>query len=224
MHGVYFAQYEHRFFPGDSGFKLGLFTTIVNAAEHVAHLTSQPGFAEEPNRFSIELWTLDRMAWESGFAFAEREHGPDVPFWAKRLRPMEGERARAYAKRLCDQRFGCGQYHVGPTSEYAQLKKRIPGSRPGVESNRGDPRRTDDRVRTASTVVWELSHEHEFRDADGYYSDQAKFLGFFTSRKKACDAQRVLAAKPGFRDTQTEFYCGPSALDVGHWCEGFETV
>lgn len=222
MDGLYFAQYEYSRFPGDGGFKLGLFSTFEKAAEHVAQLTSQPGFADAPNRFSIELWELDRTVWESGFAFAEREHGPDVPLWAKPLQPAEGERAKAYAKRLCDQHFGRGRYHLGPTSEYAQLKKRVPGSRPGIESN---PlrQRTSDGARTASTDMWELSHEHEFKDADGYYSDQAKFLGFFTSRKKARDAQRVLASKPGFRDTQADFYCGRIAIDVGHWDEGFVT-
>lgn len=219
MQGVYFAQYEYSSFPGDGGFNLGVFTTIEKATEHVAHVSSQPGFANVPNRFSVEFWALDRTVWESGFAFPEREHGPDVPLWAKRLRPADGERAKAYAKRLCDQRFGRGQYHLGPTSEYAQLKKRVPGSRPGIESNRASPQRTNGAARKA--FVWELAHEHEFRDAAGNYSDQAKFLGFFASQKKARDVQRVLASKPGFRDTQAGFSCGQAAVDVGFWCEGF---
>jgi len=224
MHGVYFAQYEHRLYPGDSGFDLGSFTTLEMAADHVAQMRSQPGFVNEPNRFSIEFWAFDRTAWENGFAFAEREHGPDVPMWAKPLRPLDGERARPYAKRLCDQRFGRGKYHMGPTSEYAQLKKRVPGSRPGIESNRALMPRANDRGRKTVPTCWTVSHEHEFRDADGFYSDQAKFLGFFTSREKARAARDAFASKPGFRDTKADFFCERTYLDVGQWCEGFETM
>jgi hypothetical protein len=119
MTGVYFVQFEHRLYRGDSGFNLGLFTTFPNAADHVTYLKTQPGFSEARERFSIEFWGLDRVVWKSGFAFPEREHGPDIPLWAKRWRPQAGETAKAYAKRLCDLRFG-GLYHMGPTSEYAQ--------------------------------------------------------------------------------------------------------
>ena len=222
MKGVYFAQYEHRLFPGDSGFALGLFTTFDAATGHVAHLQAQSGFADAPNRFSIEFWAFDRTVWESGFAFGERQHGPDIPFWAKRLRPTNGERARAYAKRLCNHRFGRGRYHMGPSSEYAQLKKRRLSSRPGVESN---PALTVCANGGGKLVaaVWELSHEHEFRDGDGFISDHTKFLGFFSSREKARDAERALMSKPGFRDTRDGFSCERLRLDMPQWCEGFTT-
>jgi hypothetical protein len=222
MTGVYFVQFEHRLYPGDSGFDLGIFSTFDKANDHVTHLKTQPGFSEAPGRFSIEFWGFDRVVWKSGFVFPEREHGRDIPLWAMRRQPQAGETAKAYAKRLCDRRFGGGLYHMGPTSEYAQLKKRMPASRPGVESNHALAQFATMQPK-AVAAVWELSHEHEFRDAGGFFSDQGKFLGFFTSRERARDAKRALMREPGFRETAGGFYYGRSQLDCGQWCEGFVT-
>jgi YD repeat-containing protein len=46
-----------------------------------------------------------------------------VPSWAEGERPLPGESAKDFAKRLCDQRYGAGNYDTGPTSEYSKIKK-----------------------------------------------------------------------------------------------------
>lgn len=46
-----------------------------------------------------------------------------VPSWAEGERPLPGETAADFAKRLCDQRYGPGNYNRGPASEYSKIKK-----------------------------------------------------------------------------------------------------
>ena len=46
-----------------------------------------------------------------------------VPTWAEGQRPMPGESGKEFAKRLCDARYGPGNYPTGPGSEFNKLKK-----------------------------------------------------------------------------------------------------
>jgi RHS repeat-associated protein len=47
----------------------------------------------------------------------------DVPSWARGQRPAPGENGKSFAKRLMDQKYGAGNYDVGPGSEYNMIKK-----------------------------------------------------------------------------------------------------
>lgn len=47
----------------------------------------------------------------------------DVPSWAIGQRPAPGENGKLFAKRLMDQKYGAGNYDVGPGSEYNMIKK-----------------------------------------------------------------------------------------------------
>jgi len=52
-----------------------------------------------------------------------KERASDIPSWAKGQRPMPGESGREFADRLCDERYGPGNYPTGPTSDHSKLKK-----------------------------------------------------------------------------------------------------
>jgi hypothetical protein len=54
-----------------------------------------------------------------------KEKADDVPSWVKKSgeTPYEGENGNEFAKRLCDDRFGEGQYPKGPKSDYNIIKK-----------------------------------------------------------------------------------------------------
>jgi len=45
------------------------------------------------------------------------------PTWAEGERPLPGETARDFAKRLCDKRYGPGNYNTGPREEYNKIIK-----------------------------------------------------------------------------------------------------
>jgi hypothetical protein len=49
--------------------------------------------------------------------------GTDIPSWARGQRPYVGENGKKFAKRLCDERYGEGNYPIGAGSEFNQLKK-----------------------------------------------------------------------------------------------------
>ncbi|MBV6419585.1 MAG: hypothetical protein DAHOPDDO_00808 [Ignavibacteriaceae bacterium] len=52
-----------------------------------------------------------------------KEKGSDIPSWAEGTKPLPGESGKEYAKRLCDGKYGPGNYDTGPGSEYNKLKK-----------------------------------------------------------------------------------------------------
>jgi len=47
----------------------------------------------------------------------------EMPSWAKGQRPLQGESGSDFAKRLCDEKYGPGQYNTGPGHEFNQIKK-----------------------------------------------------------------------------------------------------
>ena len=52
-----------------------------------------------------------------------KDKATDVPSWAKGKRPKKNEDGKKFAKRLCDERYGPGNYDKGPGSEYNKIKK-----------------------------------------------------------------------------------------------------
>ena len=52
-----------------------------------------------------------------------KERANDIPSWARGQRPNPGENGKSFAKRLMDQKYGAGNYNVGPGSEYNMIKK-----------------------------------------------------------------------------------------------------
>jgi|GEM_PF-1544710 len=47
----------------------------------------------------------------------------DITSWGEGERPLVGESGKDFAKRLCDERYGRGNYPTGPGSDYNKLKK-----------------------------------------------------------------------------------------------------
>ena len=54
---------------------------------------------------------------------SDKEGAKNIPSWAKGQHPYVGESGNEFAKRLCDERFGKGNYKTGPGSDYSKLKK-----------------------------------------------------------------------------------------------------
>ncbi len=54
---------------------------------------------------------------------SKKQKATDVPSWAKGKRPHHGENGNEFAKRLCDDRFGPGNYKKGPGSDFNKIKK-----------------------------------------------------------------------------------------------------
>ena len=52
-----------------------------------------------------------------------KEKATDVPSWAKGNRPYKNESGKDFAKRLCDEYFGEGNYSTKGQSDYSKLKK-----------------------------------------------------------------------------------------------------
>jgi len=52
-----------------------------------------------------------------------REAATDIPSWAEGQKPFTTENGREFAKRLCDEKFGAGNYNTGPGSAFSKLKK-----------------------------------------------------------------------------------------------------
>ena len=51
------------------------------------------------------------------------EAAKDIPSWAKGERPLTTENGKQFAKRLCDEKYGAGNYDTGAGSEYGKIKK-----------------------------------------------------------------------------------------------------
>ena len=52
-----------------------------------------------------------------------KEKANDIPSWARGEKPRPGENGKDFAQRLCDKKFGKGNYNKGPGSDYNKLKK-----------------------------------------------------------------------------------------------------
>jgi hypothetical protein len=54
---------------------------------------------------------------------SEKDKASDIPSWAEGEKPRPGENGKAFAKRLCDNRFGKNAYPTRGSCDYQQLKK-----------------------------------------------------------------------------------------------------
>ena len=52
-----------------------------------------------------------------------KEKASDAPSWAKSQRPNRGEKAKDFAKRMLDAKYGEGNWPKGARSEYSQITK-----------------------------------------------------------------------------------------------------
>ena len=70
------------------------------------------------------------------------------------------------------------------------------------------------------TRVYVVQHLRD--DPDGY--DDVKFIGVYSTRKKADDAVGQLKLLPGFIDVPEGFHVQQYEVDKDHWTEGFADV
>ncbi len=66
----------------------------------------------------VAVGSIAYLAKQSG-----KEKANDVPSWARGKRPNPGENGNDFARRLCDERYGPGNYNKGPTSDFNRIKK-----------------------------------------------------------------------------------------------------
>ena len=52
-----------------------------------------------------------------------KEAAKDVPSWAKGNKPYKNENGRAFAKRLCDERYGEGNYSTKSQTEFSKIQQ-----------------------------------------------------------------------------------------------------
>ena len=52
-----------------------------------------------------------------------KEKADNVPSWARGNKPYVDENGKAFAKRLCDKRFGVGNYDTKGQSDYSKIRK-----------------------------------------------------------------------------------------------------
>lgn len=65
----------------------------------------------------------DLVVWAKESSKSGKEKANDVPSWARGERPRPNESGKDFAKRVCDERFGEGNYKKGPDSDYNKIKK-----------------------------------------------------------------------------------------------------
>ena len=54
---------------------------------------------------------------------SQKERSTDVPSWARGEAPYKNENGKQFAKRLCDAKYGAGNYDTGVNSDYNKIKK-----------------------------------------------------------------------------------------------------
>ena len=96
------------------------------AGEIVAYCNDAGDWIAETGSEAMEyIWnTLDDLIiWAKQSGKSQKERATEIPSWAKGEKPEEGESGKDFAKRVCDERFGPGNYKTGPGSDYNKLKK-----------------------------------------------------------------------------------------------------
>lgn len=56
---------------------------------------------------------------------SDKERATDVPSWVKGKTPKPGQSGKDFAKDVCDEKYGPGNYDTGPGSEFNKIKKWI---------------------------------------------------------------------------------------------------
>lgn len=81
------------------------------------------GFIEEHENIFPESLVL----WAKKTRLSGKDKASDSPSWVDSLddyvRP--GESGKDFAKRVCDEKFGPGNYPTGQASDYNRIKKRV---------------------------------------------------------------------------------------------------
>lgn len=74
---------------------------------------------------SIGKTVDDIIKWARTTSKSGKEKADDIPSWARNagLKPNPGESGKDFAERVCDQKYGKGNYNKGPGSEYNKLRK-----------------------------------------------------------------------------------------------------
>ena len=93
-------------------------SSYVNAAQNMGILMANTGGNETPNTQGGSNPQYKKSLSGSG-----KEKATDVPSWAKGNKPYVDESGKDFAKRLCDERYGPGNYETGPTSDFNKIKK-----------------------------------------------------------------------------------------------------
>ena len=92
---------------------------IMNAANNDIYLDGQS--------FATSVKTLNELNNSIVYAKKSKKSGKemasDIPSWARGEKPLEGESGKDFARRLCDDKYGKGNYDTGPGSEYNKLRK-----------------------------------------------------------------------------------------------------
>ena len=92
---------------------------IINAANNDIYLDGQS--------FATSVKTLNELNNSIVYAKKSKKSGKemasDIPSWARGEKPLEGESGKDFARRLCDDKYGKGNYDTGPGSEYNKLRK-----------------------------------------------------------------------------------------------------
>jgi len=100
---------------------IGVYSSKEKAEKTIDRYKMLPGFKDYPiSCFHIDKYEIDQEHWAEGFVkFAEVVY----PLWAEGNIPYSGESAKAFAKRLMDEKYGEGNYETGPDLEYNKIKK-----------------------------------------------------------------------------------------------------
>lgn len=93
-------------------------TVLIGVGVNTVTVASA-GFYNDYNKL-IELGKTEYKKTISG---SSKKKATDVPSWAKGHAPFKGESGKDFAKRLCDEKFGVGNYPTGPKSDYNKIKK-----------------------------------------------------------------------------------------------------
>jgi len=64
--------------------------------------------------------------------------------------------------------------------------------------------------------IYVVQHSYEFEDCD-----ETKFIGVFSSEKKAKKAIKKLKKQVGFNQYKKDFYVDKYPINKLHWTEGF---
>lgn len=104
-------------------------TAIYNGAIIIGQEISEAAWAVVEGAIQGATWLSDtvKAGWNALFSkktkSSDKEKANDIPSWARGEKTMPGESGKDYAKRLCDEKYGEGNYNTGPGSEYNKLKK-----------------------------------------------------------------------------------------------------
>jgi hypothetical protein len=100
---------------------------VLAGADGTAVLTSSVNCGEAIDGAlkggSTSGWAARNIMYSKLSKKSGKERASDIPSWVKGQKPIEGENGKDFAKRICDEKYGEGNYQTGPGSEYNKIKK-----------------------------------------------------------------------------------------------------